>query len=400
MQRAASLLRTAWRNQRRQPDLPRFLTYIVTFTCNARCVMCDSWRKPSPDDLGLAEIEKIFAQLPRMDAVRLSGGEPFVRRDLLDIADAAQELLDPLFLHVTTNGFLTDRIVNFCEERRRSIPLRLLISVDGMREKHDQIRGHARAWDYVVRTIETLAPRREELQLELAVNQTVVDAEGAEHYRLLRDFLRPLGVRNNLVMAYDASATYHLDDQVDLAPTEIGQFATFGDFTQEQLSDLFDEVEQDLKHYPLADRMGKSYYLKGIRNRLLHGRPAPNPKCVALSSHLRLMPDGDVPTCQFNTRTVGNLRRQSFAEVWGSESVAEQRSWVHRCPGCWAECEVLPNATYTGDLLARSLLPGTSLLHRKSPPLAAGGCAGVGKSLPVIRQVSETERTEIETGGS
>jgi AdoMet-dependent heme synthase len=56
----------------------------------------------------------------------------------------------------------------------------------------------------------------------------VVDAEGVEHYRELRDFLKPLGVRNNMVMAYDSSATYHLDEQADVAPTEIGQFFTFG----------------------------------------------------------------------------------------------------------------------------------------------------------------------------
>ena len=68
--------------RRRRTGLPRMLTYTVTFTCNARCVMCDSWRKDSAGDLSLAEVESIFKQLPQMDAVRLTGGEPFVRRDL------------------------------------------------------------------------------------------------------------------------------------------------------------------------------------------------------------------------------------------------------------------------------------------------------------------------------
>ena len=93
--------------------LPRFLTYIVSFTCNARCIMCDSWKKPSPEDLTIEEIERIFRELPTLDLVRLSGGEPFARGDLLEIARLAQDLLRPIQLHITSNGFLTDRIIRF-----------------------------------------------------------------------------------------------------------------------------------------------------------------------------------------------------------------------------------------------------------------------------------------------
>ena len=66
MGRALGFLKSVWRNRRQETDLPRFLTYIVTFTCNARCIMCDSWKKPSPDDLELGEIERIFDELPPM----------------------------------------------------------------------------------------------------------------------------------------------------------------------------------------------------------------------------------------------------------------------------------------------------------------------------------------------
>lgn len=373
-----SYLRTLWRTRRGQRDLPRFMTYIVTYTCNARCIMCDSWKKPSPNDLTLEEIAKIYDQLPPMDAVRLSGGEPFVRRDLLDIAHLTQEKLEPLFLHVTSNGFLTDRIVDFCERRRRDVPLHLLISVDGMQNKHNQVRGHDKAWDYVMRTLAVLAPRREELRLQLAVNQTIVDAEGVEHYARLREHLAPLDIRNNMVMAYDASATYHLKSEIEVAPESIGQFTTFGDFGKEQLERLFQLVEEDLPRYPLAERMAKRYYLKGIRNRLLGDVGHPNPPCVALNSHLRLLPDGRVPICQFNTRPVGNLRHQSFEEVWYGDDGTAGRNWVKACPGCWAECEVLPSAVYSGDLLWQSVgggkkptssaLPTKASLPTSAPP--------------------------------
>jgi MoaA/NifB/PqqE/SkfB family radical SAM enzyme len=375
VQRAVSLCRSVWSQRRGRLSLPRFLTYVVTFTCNARCIMCDSWRKTSDSDLDLAEIDRIFRQLPRMDAVRLTGGEPFVRRDLLEIAHLAQDKLHPLFLHVTTNGFLPDRIIDFCERRKTAVPLKLLVSVDGVGEKHNAIRGQDYAWTRVMQTVTALAPRREELRLDLAVNQTIVDAEGARHYTKLRELLKPLGIKNQVVMAYDTSATYSTAAETVMAPLGIGQFSTFGEFSQVELRKLFDELERDLGDLPLPDRIAKGYYLRGIRNRLLHDRGDPNPPCVALSSHLRLMPDGSVPTCQFNSKLVGSLRDRSFQEIWASSARTAQRQWVANCPGCWAECEVLPNAVYTGDLAAdlmKTTWPGYRSGVRAEPALESG----------------------------
>jgi MoaA/NifB/PqqE/SkfB family radical SAM enzyme len=348
--RLLSFLRDVWRNRQGSRTLPRFLTYTVTFGCNARCIMCDSWKMPSPEDLTLAEVDRIFSQLPRMDAVRLTGGEPFVRRDMVEIAEVVRTRLKPLVLHITSNGFLTQRIVDFCEKRDRRLPLQLLLSMDGMKERHNHIRGHDSAWNMVTKTLTLLAPRQKELRLRLMVNQTIVDAAGAEDYSKLRDFLRPHGVYNNVVLAYDQSATYNLKTEIEVAPTEIGQFTTFGEFSPLQIGHLVSEVEAGLGELPMLERLVKRYYLRGIANRLLHKKGTPNPKCVALNSHLRIFPNGDVPTCQFNTKTAGNLRHQTFQEVWHSAIALEQRAWVTKCPGCWAECEVLPSAIYTGEL--------------------------------------------------
>jgi MoaA/NifB/PqqE/SkfB family radical SAM enzyme len=333
------------------------MTYIVTWTCNARCIMCDCWKKDSPDDLTTAEIEAVFKQLPRMDAVRLTGGEPFVRGDFLEIARLTQTLLQPRFLHVTTNGFLTKRIVEFCERRDRATPLRLLVSLDGMADKHNYVRGRETAWSTASATVETLAPRQKELNLELSVNQTIVDEEGAEQYKKLRDYLKPLGARVNVVMAYDASATYSLAHDSAVAPSQIGKFATFGKLDADRVRELASEVERDIRDFPFADRIAKQYYWRGVRSRLVEGEkaPLPNPPCVALNSHLRIYPNGDVPVCQFNAKRVGNLRRESFERIWFGADAGAQREWVRKCPGCWAECEILPNAVYTGDLLREVL---------------------------------------------
>lgn len=350
MERVLSLPGSLLTNRSGGTDHPRFLTYLVSFACNARCIMCDSWRKPRQGELSVAEFRAIARRLPSMDVVRLSGGEPFVRSDFADLARAVVDELSPRVLHVTTNGFLTERIVRFVRERERSLPLRILLSVDGYGEKHDQVRGRDYAWSRVQQTLDALLPLVEPGSFELDVNQTIVDAEGMEHYRRLRDELSPRGVRVQVVFAYDESATYSLIDELELRP-ELGRYDTFGAFETTELVRFFEELQRDIDGYPPLERLAKSYYLKGLAQRLLASNPHPNPACVALSSHLRLYPDGTVPTCQMNSKRAGDLRNTSLEEMRASPRYREQRRWVQECAGCWAECEVLPSAFYTGDVL-------------------------------------------------
>ena len=348
--RTLGFLRSVARNRRGQAGLPRFLTYAVTFACNARCIMCESWKMPSRGELSTAEVTGVFDQLPRLDAVRLTGGEPFLRQDLPEIAQLVQSRLRPLLLHVTTNGFLTERIVRFCQERDQRVLLQMLISVDGVGEKHNQVRGRASAWTRVMETITALAPHQKALNVRLAVNQTIVDDEGVEHYRQLREILQPQRVANHAVMAYESSATYSVDRSIDVAPKAIGELSPFGDISAQSLQQLLQATDSDLQHLPWHERLAKRYYWQGVGNRRFAHRGAPNPRCVALSSHLRILPNGDIPTCQFNGQTLGNLREKEFQDIWWSKQAARQRDWVRRCPGCWAECEVLPNAIYSLDL--------------------------------------------------
>ena len=60
-------------------------TVIVTYRCNARCNMCDCWKDPTrpEDEISIETIRK----LPRMEFVNITGGEPFVRKDLTKIIE-------------------------------------------------------------------------------------------------------------------------------------------------------------------------------------------------------------------------------------------------------------------------------------------------------------------------
>jgi len=257
---------------------------------------------------------------------------------------------------MTTNAAFPDRVVRFAQEQPQHVPLDLMISVDGVGEKHVQSRHNHRAYDRCMETIKELAPRQRELRLNLRINQTISDSEGIEHYRKLHTELKSFGVRHQIVMAYNASATYAVERDRSYAPTRDELFTPVGHFEKPELEKFFNEVQADAKaELRGPERWIQTYYLDGIRARMLRNEPRPNPGCVALSSHMRLFPNGDVPACQFNSHVVGNLRLQSFQEVWSGALRHSQRDWVLKCAGCWAGCEVQPRATYAGDLLLHQL---------------------------------------------
>ncbi len=343
---------------------PHSLTHTTTFKCNYHCKeICDSplvhqamQKKPNGHDLTTTEIAEIYDQLPAMDYVRFTGGEPTLRQDFIEVSHLAEEFLKPIVLHMTTNASLPERVIRFAIERPRHIPLDLMISIDGVDDKHCQSRHNPHAFERCIETLEALAPRQQELKMNIRINQTVADSEGIQHYRKLHQILKPYRVRHQVVMAYSASATYAVERDRSYAPTRDELFTPVGKFESSELNDFFNQVRNDIRtELSGPEKWIQQYYMDGIAARMLRNEPRPNPACVALSSHLRIFPNGDVPTCQFNSHIVGNLRLQSFREIWEGEKRRAQHAWVKRCAGCWAGCEVQPSAAYTGDLLIHPL---------------------------------------------
>lgn len=344
--RGVRLPATVWTARRGGYLLPRLLTHTVTFGCNARCVMCDSWQLPTNGDLTLEEIERIYRQLPQMDAVRLTGGEPFVRQDMPQIYGLVLRHLKPIFTHISSNGFLTQRIVQFCETRDKTAPLELAISIDGVDDYHNHIRGSQLAFRSAWRTLTELAARRRELNLHLTVNQTVVDDAGLDQYETLGARLKELEVEHHLIVAYAESATYSLerDKRVEFSDAAYDAFAPLD---PDKLKRVLSKARQEADRLPWLRRKMRRHYLDGVEARVLRNQSQPPRACQALHAHMRLFPNGDVPVCQFNSKSIGNLRSQSFQEVWKSLPATEERAWVRACQGCWAECEVAPNSLYT-----------------------------------------------------
>lgn len=334
---------------------PAWCTYLVCYRCNARCGMCDSWRIKPGAELTPDEVTIVFEKIGRLDVVRLTGGEPFLREDFLQVASAVLRASRPFVVHITTNGSFPDRIVEFVERFEAPGRLRFMVSFDGLETEHNASRGAEVEFETAIEAVRRLAALRDRYGIEVSANHTVISPQSLLDNDGLRARLAEWNVDVHSVLAYADSAMYgaklrgkraeHL-----IVPTGYPLHPKLAG------ADVIGFVERELSRTADFDnlmlRWGKRYYLRGLLARLRGEEGArPRPPCVALRSHIRLLPDGGVPVCQFNTERVGNLLTQSFEEVWHGPAAQPQRAWVDACPGCWAECEVMPNAIFTGDLL-------------------------------------------------
>jgi MoaA/NifB/PqqE/SkfB family radical SAM enzyme len=343
--RAARYALTVLQNRRGAVPRPSWCTYLVSYRCNARCKMCDSWRMKPGDEMSVDDAARVFAKIGPLDVVRLTGGEPFLRSDLAELARVIFDASNPLVLHVTTNGSLADEVWRFTQalDDRRA-RLAFMVSFDGDVAVHDESRGpdvtHARA----LATVKLLAARG----LRVSVNHTVISPASMRDALAIRRAV-PDGVDVHTVIAYADSATYGLKLRGKRADHLIVPRG-YPLHPALEGADVTTFVEDELareSRAPGVESIGKTYYLRGLLARL-RGSAHAGPKCVALRSHLRLLPDGRVPVCQFNGEIVGDLRTQTLDEIWSGASA--ERRWVDACPGCWAECEVMPSAIYTGAL--------------------------------------------------
>lgn len=313
--------------------------------------MCDVWKKEKGEEMTTAQVQLALGQLKSIDFLRITGGEPFLREDLSDIVKMVQEEIQPQIIHITTNGVLTTRIVEFV--KAVGAPnIHLKISIDAVGEKHDEIRGKRNAYAKAYETLKELVELRKACRFYLGVDQTIT-SRNIDQIDALRQVCAKLGVDVHYAVASPHYTLYREDTH--LAGKTGAEALTFDDFSKSQLQDIFAGLDKGTGS--LVETMVQRYYLKGLQNRLLWGVQSPKPRCVALYNHLRLLPDGNVTICVYNPTVVGNLVDQTIDEIWFGTSIDRFRREVDECPGCWAGCEVKPNAVYSGDIVRALVEP-------------------------------------------
>ncbi|MDO8669161.1 MAG: glycosyltransferase [Candidatus Buchananbacteria bacterium] len=160
---------------------PTYAILYVTARCNARCKMCFYWQgidqAKQDQELSLAEIEKISLSLGSLQYLTLTGGEPTLRSDLPQIARTFDRNNNLQFLSIPTNSTLVDRTKEMVEEILRTtdnLYLKMCLSLDGLGQMHDEIRGVPGLFGKVLANYNNLAILKETVKdFEIMINMTV-----------------------------------------------------------------------------------------------------------------------------------------------------------------------------------------------------------------------------------
>lgn len=144
-----------------------YVIFYVTAYCNLLCKHCFYTQQirtaRERKELTTQEYKQISDRLGPLTNINFTGGEPFLRKDLGEIIRHMSMVNTPSFFGITTNGLLTARILQTMAEILpycNSSYIKLGISLDGIREQHNYIRGVESSYDKAIATIMALDPLR------------------------------------------------------------------------------------------------------------------------------------------------------------------------------------------------------------------------------------------------
>jgi MoaA/NifB/PqqE/SkfB family radical SAM enzyme len=143
--------------------LPLSYTFSLTFRCDSRCLTCNVWEKGNKkEELTLDEWKAVFNSLGTTPHwITLTGGNQFLRNDLVDLCAAILKINKPGIINIPTSGSMpklvcekVEQILNLCKPSGTTLITN--ISIDGLGEEQDRLRGSKNNFDNTLKTYENL----------------------------------------------------------------------------------------------------------------------------------------------------------------------------------------------------------------------------------------------------
>jgi len=292
------------------PLKPKWVVFMVTDKCNSKCVHCNIWgKKPTKNPLTPKEIEKTFRDklFKDVEYVLCTGGEPIVRKDLEDVFLGIHRALPKARLQLSTNGLLPDRVISIVNTAMRNdINLEVGVSLDGIGEDHDKIRGIKGNFNKGNQLLHELVKIRKNNKdkLNIAIGIVISDLT-LNSLSKVRSYAKKLNIE--LVEAwYNESSFYDNIEKKNIFNNK-----------------LINAVKSQLPS-PLQERWLKALNGKSIKF-----------SCFTMNTFCVLKCNGDIVPClNLFDRKAGNVREQSPTDIWYSDEMKKVRKIVTNCKGC------------------------------------------------------------------
>ena len=314
---------------------------ILTWKCQARCMMCEIWKRKPGDELTLTEWSSFFEKNPFLRWLTLSGGEPFLRTDLVEIAEAALRHCPNLFyINTPTNSLAPEKILETVGRLLKlNIPMYVLsISLDGPPDVHNRVRGISTAWDRAmtvlgsVRELEKKYPHRFQVLIE---HTLLPPAYGrfTEMVDAVRQKFPDINAADFMVAGPNVSQHYY------------GNAAAVGELKSSK-EEMDKALLQIIEARSARRRLSLNYLVPQLYLELYRGYATsriPPMHCRAARSSVFIDPEGIVYPCNGWNRELGQLRESGFSleNILNRPETRTLRKDIDRfkCGGCWTPCE-------------------------------------------------------------
>ncbi|HBU07485.1 MAG TPA: hypothetical protein DEB09_05390 [Candidatus Magasanikbacteria bacterium] len=288
--------------------LPIDCVIAVTYKCNSRCVMCDIWKIKDASDLNLTDFTKLPSTL--LD-VNLSGGETFMHVDLPAIVSVVQKQCPRVRIVISSNGFMPDLIEKKMQEILKiKSDIGIAISIDGIGEMHDKIRGIPGGYDKAMDTVKRLQKLG---MTNLRLSFTILP-ENLKHLKLVYEESRKLGIQFTYTFA-QSSDIYFGGKKMDNHPDLIS------------LKDQVGYVINRELHRLKPKSWVRAYFAYGLyqfvskEKQILSNDPG--------SRFFFLDPKGDVYPSVVHNFKMGNIKDyKTWEELWQSNEAETARTNV------------------------------------------------------------------------
>lgn len=307
---------------------PVFAQYAITHACNSRCPSCSYWTKGSSNKLGIDEVKHLADELWAFGVriITLTGGEPFMRRDTLDII----RLFSRRGFRVTinTNGILLDKAMI---GQLASIPdLHIVVSLDSLDEgTYSLLRGV----NSLKQVLGALSSLKRYTPHEIRVF-TLVSGYNYREVPQILDFCKEKG--------------YH----ISLYPVMTGKRGRW--FTSNRMIHSGQDTKEIAALFEeLAKRSKRDRHLFGFSSiyrgaaRFLRGEPMG--KCGAGEVLLQISPDGKVSACP-EMEPFCDIRKERLEDAYLREG------WRRAVKRCYTETPCYIGCTRTLQSICNSPL--------------------------------------------
>ena len=338
---------------------PVSIVHFVTNRCNARCSFCfidfDD-PKTFAGELTMDEIDTLTKNLGKsLLNVNITGGEPFARKDLIEIAKKYLTNTTIQSIYITTNASLPDRVKKFAEEIskfKEGIELTFQISIDDFPERHNEVRKVKNLFSSCIETYKILKNMGDNINPVVSITVT---HENCDNIKEIFNYL-------HLECGIDSmKCTIVRDEGVYKTPYE----------KKKKILQAYDwltsEIKKNIKlkkirNYNISSIQGRVHQKKDILSWEMIKKMYMHPKyispCHAGSLFGIITSNGKVYPCEIlEDKLLGNLRdnEMNFMKIWNDKNTKDTRDYIlkSKC-NCTYECalsyNILGNWRYQASL--------------------------------------------------